>query len=271
MNEPPSTYSSGAALQRAPAPQPPQESWLRLARAPRRPGERRARPAACSASPRSRAASSTISADTRSDCRENATISALSHTTLITRGIPLEKRNTARSAATVNTSPRGWPATSWRSRRYAAVSCACSGRIVWRSSMRCRSWRSCGRAELLAELRLTDQHDLQQLRLRRLEVRQHANLFEHRLGQVLRLVDDQERLLAAFEPLDQIAIQARERGALAERHDRLELELLEDHREKVVDLERGVEDEGRLHRRTRASGAARSGSWSCPCRPRRPA
>ena len=47
--------------------------------------------------------------------------------------------------------------------------------------------------ELLPELRLSDEDDLQEFLLRRLQVCQQAQLFQYALGQVLRLVDEQDR------------------------------------------------------------------------------
>lgn len=43
------------------------------------------------------------------------------------------------------------------------------------------------------EIELSDDHDLQELLIVGLEIRQHANLFEHVGRQVLRLIDDQHR------------------------------------------------------------------------------
>ena len=46
--------------------------------------------------------------------------------------------------------------------------------------------------EILLELRLSDQHDSQQLRAIGLEVGEEAHLLEHRGIEILRPVDDQE-------------------------------------------------------------------------------
>ena len=59
--------------------------------------------------------------------------------------------------------------------------------------IRCRSCSSSGRSQLVAQVRLADQDDLNQLRLLGLEVREHPDFLERRQRQVLRLVDDQQR------------------------------------------------------------------------------
>ena len=51
----------------------------------------------------------------------------------------------------------------------------------------------------LPQLRLADEDDLQQLLLRRLEIRQEPELFEYLVGQVLRFVDEQGETIAPAE------------------------------------------------------------------------
>ena len=60
------------------------------------------------------------------------------------------------------------------------------------------------RRELVAQVRLADEHDLQQLRLLGLEVRQHAQLFERPEAQVLRLVDHQQNQAPGEPLIDQV-------------------------------------------------------------------
>ncbi len=59
----------------------------------------------------------------------------------------------------------------------------------------------------LAQLRLTDQDDLQQLLLRRLEVGEQAHLLEDRGRQVLRLVDHEYRAAAFGMRLQQVPVE----------------------------------------------------------------
>ena len=69
--------------------------------------------------------------------------------------------------------------------------------------------------ELLAQLRLADQHDLQELALVGLEVGEQAHLLEQLGLQVLRLVDEEHDVVAGLRLLEQEAVQDLEvRGAV---------------------------------------------------------
>ena len=59
------------------------------------------------------------------------------------------------------------------------------------------------RLEQRVQIQLADQHDLQQLVLVGFEIRQDANLLEHRHRQVLRLVDDEHRARAQRQQAEQ--------------------------------------------------------------------
>ena len=77
------------------------------------------------------------------------------------------------------------------------------------------------RRELVAQVRLADQHDLQQLRFLGLEVREHAQLFERAEAQVLRLVDDQQHQPSGETLVDQVLRQvAHQQRLAAARRDR---------------------------------------------------
>ena len=66
------------------------------------------------------------------------------------------------------------------------------------------------RRQLVAQVRLADQHDLQQLRLLGFEIRQHAQLFESREAEVLRLVDDEQDQPSREPLIDQVLARDRE-------------------------------------------------------------
>ena len=100
-----------------------------------------------------------------------------------------------------------------------------------------------GLRQLLGQLGLPDQHDLEQLRAGRLEVREQPDLLEHLGGEVLRLVHDQQRRQVSPEALDQEAVQ-REQVLGLGAADLLDAELVEQHAEEVERLEARVEDEG---------------------------
>jgi hypothetical protein len=65
--------------------------------------------------------------------------------------------------------------------------------------------------ELFAELGLAEQEDLEQRAAANLIVGEHAQLFERRFRQVLRLVDDQKRALAASRGLFEMLLNAFEK------------------------------------------------------------
>ena len=71
-----------------------------------------------------------------------------------------------------------------------------------------------GMTQLLFELRLTGEHDLQQLLGGGLEVGEQANLFEQLPGEVLRLVDDDDAGLIHAEALDEPAVELEQHAAL---------------------------------------------------------
>ena len=48
--------------------------------------------------------------------------------------------------------------------------------------------------KLLLQFDLTDQYNLQELLFLRFEIRQDPDLFQDRKGQILRLIDDQDRV-----------------------------------------------------------------------------
>ncbi len=64
--------------------------------------------------------------------------------------------------------------------------------------------RECRRAQLVAQFTLPDQDNLQHQILARVEVGQHAQFLERRHGQVLRLVDDEQGVLAGSVALDDV-------------------------------------------------------------------
>ena len=74
--------------------------------------------------------------------------------------------------------------------------------------MRCLSWRSSCRLELVGELRLADQHDLDQLVGRGLEVGEHAEVLERLDRHVLRFVHDEDDVAALLVLLDEHLVQA---------------------------------------------------------------
>jgi hypothetical protein len=98
------------------------------------------------------------------------------------------------------------------------------------------------------ELGLTHEQDLQQLRGRRLEVRQQPHLLEHLRREVLRLVDDQERDLVAAQAVDQEVVQRHQVLGLGPARV-LDVELVEQHPQEVERLDARIEDERRGHRR----------------------
>ena len=69
--------------------------------------------------------------------------------------------------------------------------------------------------QLVVEFRLAGQNDTQHLFLGRLDAREQSNFLEHLIGQVLRLVDDQQHLAAVGVLLDQKVVQRREQFGFA--------------------------------------------------------
>ena len=63
-----------------------------------------------------------------------------------------------------------------------------------------------GLLQALFEFGLSHQNDLQQLLGEGLEIGQHADLFQHFVGKVLRLVDDQHRRFAGAIAVEQPVI-----------------------------------------------------------------
>ena len=104
-----------------------------------------------------------------------------------------------------------------------------------------------GIAELLAELGLTREDDLEDLLLRRLEVRQQAEVLQHRVVEVLRFVDQQRDVAPLAQLLEQELVQALQHvEPLAVVHR--QVELAEDVLEDLVEGDVGVEDEHRTRR-----------------------
>ena len=71
------------------------------------------------------------------------------------------------------------------------------------------------RRELVAQVRLADQDDLQQLRLLGLEVREHPQLLERAEAEVLRFVDDQQDEPSGEPLIDQVLRQVAQQQRLA--------------------------------------------------------
>ena len=64
--------------------------------------------------------------------------------------------------------------------------------------------------EAVAQFRLADQHDLQQLAVVSLKVREQADLFKQVFGQILRLVNDEHGVPALFDLFQQKLIDERQ-------------------------------------------------------------
>ena len=71
------------------------------------------------------------------------------------------------------------------------------------------------RVELLVELGLPGEDDPQHFLLGRLDAGEHADLLEHAVREVLRLVDDQQNLAAGRVLLDQELVERRDQLGLA--------------------------------------------------------
>ena len=97
---------------------------------------------------------------------------------------------------------------------------------------------------MLDQLGLADEDDLEQLRRRRLEIRQEAHLLEHLDGEVLRLVDDQHRPAAARVSVEHVRVQRvhEHLRAVGPRGIR-DTQLVADRREKLETAHRRVQDE----------------------------
>src|SRR5690606_23589523 len=100
--------------------------------------------------------------------------------------------------------------------------------------------------EQVAELRLTDQDDLQQLLRRRLEIRQEPHLLEELGAQRLRFVDDQHDSPTLRVRVEQVPIQRRdqrtERPVRRNRH----AELLADVLDELAGRELRIQDQRNL-------------------------
>ena len=97
------------------------------------------------------------------------------------------------------------------------------------------------RRQLVAQVRLTDEHDLHQLRLLGLEIREHPQLFERGEAQVLRFVDD-EQDHAPREPLiDEVLREVAQQQRLAAAR-RIEPEVQHDRLEQLARLEHRIDD-----------------------------
>ena len=102
-------------------------------------------------------------------------------------------------------------------------------------------------AELLAQLRLPDEHDLEQLGPAGLEVGEHPDVLEHRPGQVLGLVDDQDDAAARLVLLQQDWLRASTCGPPP--LGKGDLEVAEHDLEKLLEGQVRVEDEHGLDAR----------------------
>ena len=118
-----------------------------------------------------------------------------------------------------------------------------------RNPMRCLSWRSSRQIELGAELGLTDEQDLQDLLVRRLEVGEEPDLLEGVRIEILGLVEDQDGVLAGALALDE-EILKREKPLGRRCFPRLaDAEVLQEVLEDPVEVEHRIGDErdgGRL-------------------------
>ncbi len=109
------------------------------------------------------------------------------------------------------------------------------------------------RSQLGLQLELTDQDDLQQFLLVGLEIRQDANLFEHRERQVLRFVDDEHRARVERNEPQQKVVQRVDELLLAHAREpagfdllaRDHAEVLKDALEEVLFGQERVQDERR--------------------------
>ena len=94
------------------------------------------------------------------------------------------------------------------------------------------------------ELGLTDEHDLQQLVTRGLEVGEQPDLLEYLGREVLRLVDHGNRAPTAAVGLEQVGVEClRECSAAVGRFGQRDVELLEDHGQEFRGRELRVEHE----------------------------
>src|SRR5207249_2741148 len=100
-----------------------------------------------------------------------------------------------------------------------------------------------GAGELLLELRLSDEEELDQLVALILEVGEQADLLELVALEVLRLVENQDRVVSARAGLPQEPLERRNRLGLAERAGVREPEAQADVLEQLVTRQRGVGDE----------------------------
>jgi len=98
----------------------------------------------------------------------------------------------------------------------------------------------------VAELRLPDQEALQQRMVLELEVGQHAQLLDRRRGEVLRLVDDQQRTLARRGDGHQIGLDRQQQAGLVEIAGR-HAEGGGHHAQHVAGVDLGADDVGGDH------------------------
>ena len=109
-------------------------------------------------------------------------------------------------------------------------------------------WRNCSRpgaGELVAEFGLAEQQRLQQGAAADLEVGEHAQLFERRDRQVLRLVDDQQGALAGARLLLEPLLDRVEQPRFLDRAG-VEPEPLRDQAQHVVALDLGRDQADRV-------------------------
>ena len=98
-----------------------------------------------------------------------------------------------------------------------------------------------GRGQLIAETGLADEHDLQQLGLFRLQVREHPQFFEGGGTEVLRLVDHQQHQPARQALVDQVLREVADEDWLGSSGD-IEPEIERDRLEQLARLEHRVDD-----------------------------
>src|SRR3989338_775187 len=96
--------------------------------------------------------------------------------------------------------------------------------------------------QLLAQLRLSDKDDLDQLIFIRLEVREHADLLQQAQAEILRLVDDEHDVVAGGSLLHEELVQLAEERQPVVAH-RVEAEVLDDRVEQLEFGEIGMQNE----------------------------
>ena len=117
--------------------------------------------------------------------------SARSQIRLISRGMPFVSRCTVSSARVVKPTAPDPPAMASRWATYPRHALPIERLELIADRHALIELAQFGRSQQRLQVQLPDEDDLQQLFLVGLEIRQNADLLEHRQRQVLRLVDDQ--------------------------------------------------------------------------------